>query len=347
MTEKILLLTPVSPDGTLPRVAREALAAALRLRGDLDGAPLEVGLWGADVSRSVAELQACGADRILAAVDPELAVSRGASDAVAAESLLRASAATVGIAPLTSRTARALPATALRLGGRLETHVVGLEAAGGQVTVRRWYYRQRMQAELSRSTRPWLLAIEPGTFDAWTGEPGAASPEAVPVSVPASCLRTTVEGERASGSGPQTIRPEADLLFVAGAGWTKTQADGQVHGKEAEERILGFLERSGASLGGSKSLVEQGGDGEPVLSFMSHLNQVGQTGASPRHPKGLATCCHGEEPHVVGWRFVRERRAVNTDPNCGWARGKADVVYVADAFEVMAKVNALLAERRG
>jgi electron transfer flavoprotein alpha subunit len=166
MTEKILLLTPVSPDGTLPRVAREALAAALRLRGDLDGAPLEVGLWGADVSRSVAELQACGADRILAAVDPELAVSRGASDAVAAESLLRASAATVGIAPLTSRTARALPATALRLGGRLETHVVGLEAAGGQVTVRRWYYRQRMQAELSRSTRPWLLAIEPGTFDA-------------------------------------------------------------------------------------------------------------------------------------------------------------------------------------
>jgi len=56
----------------------------------------------------------------------------------------------------------------------------------------------------------------------------------------------------------------------------------------------------------------------------------------------LATCCHGEEPHVVGWRFINERRAVNTDPNCGWAQGKADVVYVADAFEVMQKVNALL-----
>ena len=33
---------------------------------------------------------------------------------------------------------------------------------------------------------------------------------------------------------------------------------------------------------------------------------------------------------------VNERRAVNLDPNCGWARGKADVLYVADAFEVMA-----------
>jgi electron transfer flavoprotein alpha subunit len=48
---------------------------------------------------------------------------------------------------------------------------------------------------------------------------------------------------------------------------------------------------------------------------------------------------------VVGWRFIHERRAVNLDPNCGWARGKADVVYVADAFAVMAKVNALLEER--
>ena len=63
----------------------------------------------------------------------------------------------------------------------------------------------------------------------------------------------------------------------------------------------------------------------------------------PRHQKGLATCCHGEEPHAVGWRFVNERRAVNLDPNCGWARGKADVLYVADAFAVMEKVNKLLA----
>ncbi len=78
---------------------------------------------------------------------------------------------------------------------------------------------------------------------------------------------------------------------------------------------------------------------------MTHLNQVGQTGSTPRHPKGLSTCCHGEEPHVVGWRFINERRAVNLDANCGWARGKADVVYVGDAFEVMRKVNALLAER--
>ena len=38
-------------------------------------------------------------------------------------------------------------------------------------------------------------------------------------------------------------------------------------------------------------------------------------------------------------------RAVNLDPYCGWGRGKADVLYVADAFEVMRKVNALLGQK--
>jgi electron transfer flavoprotein alpha subunit len=117
-------------------------------------------------------------------------------------------------------------------------------------------------------------------------------------------------GEEAATAEAQTIRPDAELLFVAGAGWTKKQADGQSHLPEAEQLILGFLEGSQASLGSSKSLVDQSGEGQAVLSFMSHMNQVGQTGSTPRHPKGLATCCHGEEPHVVGWRFIKERRAV-------------------------------------
>jgi electron transfer flavoprotein alpha subunit len=154
-----------------------------------------------------------------------------------------------------------------------------------------------------------------------------------------------VLGRRAPKSEQQTIRPDAKVLFVAGAGWTKKQKDGATHTAEAANLILGFVNSAHASLGSSKSLVDLSGEGQDVLPFLSHLNQVGQTGSTPRHPKGLATCCHGEEPHVVGWRFIRERRAVNLDPNCGWARGKADVLYVANAFDVMARVNALLQEK--
>jgi electron transfer flavoprotein alpha subunit len=276
-------------------------------------------------------------------VGPEFEVSRYASDAAAAEAISRTAEATIVIAPATSRFSRSLPGVVQRLKGRIETHVSGLDAADGKLTIQRWYYRQRMVATLTRTQRPWFLLIDGGVFPAWQGEPGTATPESVAVEFGENLVRTQVIGIQAPTTNVRTIRPDADVLFVAGAGWTKKQADGQLHFNEAGELILGFLANCNSSLGSSKSLVDQSVEGVAVLPFMSHLNQVGQTGSTPRHPKGLATCCHGEEPHAVGWRFINERRAINTDANCGWAQGKADVLYIADAFQVMAKVNALLA----
>ena len=201
-----------------------------------------------------------------------------------------------------------------------------------------------MEAQIERSQRPWFMLVDPGSQPAWEGAAGTASVEPVEVKLPAQ--RTTVLGLREPAADAQTIRPEADLLFVAGAGWTKKQADGQSHVPEAEKLIHDFLRLTRASLGSSKSLVDLGGEGQAVISFLTHLNQIGQTGATPRHPKGLSACCHGEEPHTVGWRFINERRAISLDANCGWARGKADVVYVADAFAVVSKMNQLLAAEK-
>jgi electron transfer flavoprotein alpha subunit len=235
---------------------------------------------------------------------------------------------------------------AYRLSGRVDTHATSLTSANGAPAVTRWFYRQRMDAVLSRTQRPWVVLLDPGCVAPWSSAPdapgasGTATVEAVSVEPPAT--RTTVTGYQAPKADEQTIRPDAKVLLVAGAGWTKKQADGAVHAAEAEQLILGFLRKAQASLGGSKSVVDLTGEGEAVLHCMTHMNQVGQTGSTPRHAKGLSTCCHGEEPHVVGWRFVNQRRAINLDAGCGWARGKADVLYVADAFEVMRHVNALL-----
>ncbi|HUP04914.1 MAG TPA: hypothetical protein VMU19_13050 [Bryobacteraceae bacterium] len=333
--ESILVLAHVEADGALGKPALEALTAAKSLGGEL-----LVGLAGAATQPAADQIASCGAARILAVSGEAFAEPRYATDAAAAEALCRASGAGLVIAPSTARWARALPGVAYRLGGRIDTHATNLAEAGGAPAVTRWFYRQRMEAVLSRAQRPWMVLVDSGCFAVWSGAPGSAVVEAVAAELPA--CRTRVTGVRAPKADEQTIRPDAALLFVAGAGWTKKQSDGGSHAADAAELILGFLRASKASLGGSKSLVDQSGEGEAVLPFMTHLNQVGQTGATPRHPKGLSTCCHGEEPHVVGWRFVNERRAVNLDPNCGWARGKADVVYVADAFEVMRKVNALL-----
>lgn len=346
MSETILVLAHCSADGAIARPGLEALASAAALAKDLSGAALVVGLAGEGAAAAAGRIAGCGAARFLAVEGAEFAQARYATDALAAESLARAAGATIVVAPGTSRWARALPGAAHRLGGRVDSHLTAVRADAGRVLVTRWYYRQRMEAALTRAHRPWVLLVDPGCAEPWKGEAGAVSLETVAVQTGDAARRTTVEGVRAASAGAQTIRPDAPLLFVAGAGWTKKQADGAIHAEEAQSLILGFLAAANSSLGGSKSVVDQSGEGQAVLPFMTHLNQVGQTGSTPRHPKGLATCCHGEEPHVVGWRFINERRAVNLDPNCGWARGKADVLYVADAFAVVARVNELLAARK-
>jgi electron transfer flavoprotein alpha subunit len=338
----ILVLAHVESGGRLSSAALGALSAARELTA-AQATTLAVGLVGPDAEAAAQPLAGCGATRILCVAGEGFAQPRYATDASAGEALCRAAGADVVIAAGTSRWLRVLAGLAQRLGGRADSHVTRIDTAGGPLSVTRWFYRQRLEGTASRPERPWLIAIEPGAFAPRSPTTPAAAPVVVErIDVPATGIRTEVIGPRAPASGTQTVRPDAELLLVAGAGWTKKQSDGQVHAAEAGELILSFLERSQASLGGSKSLVDQSGEGQTVLPFMTHLNQVGQTGSSPRHRKGLATCCHGEEPHVVGWRFITERRAVNLNPSCGWAQGKADVLYVADAFEVMHRINELL-----
>jgi electron transfer flavoprotein alpha subunit len=316
------------------------LTAAQALTRGLGG-DLVAGLFGAKAEAALNVIGGCGAKRLLAVSGPDFETSRYGSDAAAAHALCAAAAASIVVAPATSRLSRALPGAAQRLSGRIDTHLVGLTAKDGKPVASRWFYRQRMVASITRGERPWLLTVDSGCFEPASCE-GPAGVETVAVDLPAAAKRTTVTGIKAPAADQQTIRPDARLLFVAGAGWTKKQADGATHVPEAEGLIRDFLVATKSSLGSSKSLVDISGEGHAVISFLTHLHQVGQTGSSPRHPKGLSTCCHGEEPHVVGWRFVTERRAVNLDAGCGWAQGKADVLYVADAFAVMAKVNTLL-----
>ena len=340
--ETILLLAHTEADGSFGKSVREALHVAASLHKGLASSKLVVGLIGENIQAAADSIAACPAAKYFGVAGAEFAQARYATDAAAAEAICRAAQATVVVAPATSRFNRCLAGVAQRLGGRADTHVTGVAAENGKICVNRWYYRQRMEAAQQRMQRPWFMLIDPGSQSPCGCGGGTASVEMVAVNLTDTCRRTNVIGIREPKADAQTIRPDAQLLFVTGAGWTKKQADGQTHSPEAEQLIRGFLQASRASLGSSKSLVDQSGEGQAVLPFLSHLNQVGQTGATPRHPKGLSTCCHGEEPHTVGWRFIAERRAINLDPNCGWARGKADVLYVADAFKVMAKVNELL-----
>lgn len=339
--EKTLVLAHIEEDGFVGKSALEAISAAKSLSEQFD-----IGLIGAGSTSSAAkQIGGAGAQKILAVSGEEFAQSRFSTDAAAAEALCRASGAELIIAPATTRFNRVLAAVAHRLSGRVDMHVTGISRETDTIQISRWYYRQRMEAKIIRQHRPWCIALESTCFEPYAGAPTEQQVELIDCKLSAELLNTSVIGFEKPVSEMQTIQPDASLLFVAGAGWTKKQQDGKVHADIATSLILGFLEQSKASLGGSKSVVDLGSEGQAVLPFMSHLNQIGQTGSTPRHQKGLSTCCHGEEPHVVGWRFITERRAINLDVNCSWAQGKCDVLYVGDAFKIMERVNEILKQR--
>jgi len=329
---KVLFLAHTEADGSLGKAAAEALGAAKGLGGEL-----VVGLFGAEVQKAADCVAGCGAAKFYGVAGAEFATARYGSDAAAAEAIAKTAGAEIIVAPSTSRMSRVAAGVAQRLGAKVDTRLTGLEAADGKIIATRWFYRQRMLGKIERDARPWLVTVDSGCF-APCEAAGSATVEMLAV---APATRSQVVEIIAPAADAQTIRPDAKLLVVAGAGWGKSQADGQKHVDEAARLILGLLSATQASLGSSKSLVDQSGEGA-ALPFLTHMHQVGQTGSTPRHPKGLATCCHGEEPHVVGWRFIGERRAINLDANCGWAQGKADVLYVADAFAVVSKLVDLL-----
>lgn len=340
--ETILFLAHTDENGTLAKVTLEALSAAVELKKTLSGSKLVIGLVGSTAASVATAMGSSEADKVYEVSGADFTSSRYSSDTAAIEAIARAAKATMVVTGATSRFSRSVPGVVQRLGGRIDTHVSGFNVSNGELKIQRWYYRQRMLSTLTRTSRPWFLVIDSGVFALWQGKGTLAPAEKLDVKLTDAQKKTKVTGFKAPASDVQTIRPDAKVLFVAGVGWTKKQPDGQTHTDEAAKLIVDFLNKSKASLGSSKSLVDISNEGEAVFPFMSHLNQVGQTGTTPRHPKGLATCCHGEEPHVVGWRFINDRRAVNLDPNCGWAQGKTDVLYVADAFKVIAKVNELL-----
>ena len=325
----ILVLLHTETDGGLSHASLEAVGAAVDLGS------VTVGVVCGSVEQAAGRLPG----PVLAVEGAEFAQARYSTDAAAAEALCRVTAADLIVAPGTSRWMRALPGVAQRIGAKVDSHVGCLSIEGGVVVARRWVYRNRMEAALTRPPSSWMVLLDKGAAEPWSGA-GAASVTRVPVTT--GEVRSSVLRIEAPQADQATIRPDAKLLFVAGAGWTKKQKDGQPHAAEAAELISDLLKVTQGSLGSSKSLVDLGSEGEAVLPFLTHAHQVGQTGSSPRHPKGLATCCHGEEPHVVGWRFINERRAINIDANCGWARKKADVLYVADAFEVAREMRRLL-----
>ena len=83
----------------------------------------------------------------------------------------RAAQASIVLAPGSSRFVRVAAGVAHRLGGFIDTHITAL-SSNDSVEATRWFYRQRVEATISREARPWFLLLDAGTHAAFAGEAG-------------------------------------------------------------------------------------------------------------------------------------------------------------------------------
>src|ERR1035441_5555869 len=149
--ESILVLTHVDETGTaLSKASLETVTAGLELSGKLS-APLTIGIVAAAGASAASALATTNA-RLLTVSGEAFAQPRYASDAAACEALCRAAQATIVLAPESSRFARVAAGVAHRVSGAIDTHIT---AMGGSANVEatRWFYRQRIEAVVSREER--------------------------------------------------------------------------------------------------------------------------------------------------------------------------------------------------
>jgi len=303
----------------------ECLTAALALGGSLT-----VGLVGARVEAAASQTAGCGAARFLAVTGEAFAEPRYATDAAAAEALCRAAGAAIVMAAATSRWRARAPRRGLPPGwprgyprhqpGRGEwsagPHPLVLPPAHG--------------SRASRRERPWVILLDSGCVAPWSGprrKPPAWNPWRSP------WPETAHHGHRraAPKADEQTIRPDAKLLFVAGAGWTKKPRPTEaVHAAEAETLIWISAVWPRHPWGGSKSLVgDLSGDRRGgACGGMTHLNQnrpdrLGRRG----HAKGSFHVLPRRGSRT-SWVGASSKPAPRHSPgcHCGWARGKPNVL---------------------
>ena len=158
-----------------------------------------------------------------------------AKDVPAIAEAIKTSGADLVILAGNSRVKRSAPAAAFRAGAEIDTNIVDVEVSDSKVAARRWVYRQRILTEFTREAKPWVLVTDPSLFEDICAKIGAES--TVFVENGSVATRTVLNGvENAGASGESTIKPDANLLFVAGAGWTKKQIERYRRGRSTSNQ---------------------------------------------------------------------------------------------------------------
>lgn len=303
-----LVVMAHAAQGALSPSAAELLGLARRLAGDQSCA-LRAILVGQGLEAAAGEMAGLGLDEVILLEGPGLNAYGGPAWVQALTPVLRALAPVWVLAPHDSQGQDYAPALSLGLEAACLGPVEGLEDAdggpvfmcpgqGGKVL---WLQRPRTPSA--------VLSVAPGAFPAAQAHRPAAPVVRLGSAALAPGLRHL--GETA-GHGQSRELAQAQSVLALGRGLGKRE-------NLALARELAAC--LGASLAGSRPLCD--------LGWLSHDQQVGQTGATVTPRLYLACGISGARQHTLGMQGAGFIVAVNHDPQAPM-HDLADLSVVAD-----------------
>lgn len=310
MPNTILAIGEVS-QGSLRKVSIEAISEARRIADHIGGS-LQVLILGENLDAAAAKATEYGADTLILADDPKLALYLpDIWSGIAADVIQTNTPQYVLIGSTTTGRDLAACLSAM-LDAPLAMDCVGSRWEGDTLVITRPMYGGKVLADVTLEGSPRIIVNRANFFPAVPKKTDASLIRYEGV-IPESQL-TIADVQREASARPELT--EADIVVSGGRGMGG--ADFSVI-----EKLADLL---GAAVGASRSAVDEGW--RPVS------DQVGQTGKVVSPNLYIACGISGAIQHFAGMQTSKVIVAINKDPEAPIFT-KADYGVVGDLFEVV------------
>ncbi len=317
-----VLVCAETRNGEIERVSLEMLSAARVAAGDGEVVALVVGNRADN-----AEAQLGSADRVIAAIDPALAVPTAEVYARIALGVMQAEKPDLTLVGYTATGLDVGPELSARAHLPLVAYVVGLESSEGGLVALSQIYGGKLVAEVPVRL-PAMLMVNPGAF--------AEVPESAidPARIASLDARSALGAARVKLV--EEVAPDIAEVDLGSAERIVCVGRG-IGDRESIELARDLAALLGAEIAGSRPVVDNG--------WLPKPRQVGKSGQKVKPKLYLALGVSGAPEHLEGMSRSDLIIAINTDPTAP-IFNVAHYGATCDLFDLIASLSEQLREAR-
>jgi electron transfer flavoprotein alpha subunit len=306
-------------DGNLKPVVLELLNEGRKLANELEQ-ELVAFVIGKDIAMIPKELAEYGADRIIFAEHDALELYTTDAFTNVLTGIVQKETPSIILFGATMNGRDLAPRLAARLRVGLTADCTGLsiDEEGQLVQTRPAFGGNIMASILSPYTRPQMATVRPNVFKKAVRDSGrTASTDKFEVNISPLSIRTRIKDTVREVSEDTLSIHDSDIVISVGRG---------IANPENIALVEELAKELNAAVGGSRPVVDQG--------WMSHHQQVGQSGRTICPKLYIAIGISGQVQHYVGCSEAERIIAINEDPKAPIFEF-ADVGIVGDIFKVV------------